>query len=156
MDESLMRTRGEICMDTRGRGQWKHSSCKHKVSPHIYVFPGQNVKNKEPHPYICMLQCANINNFLRSLTRFIWENIIWADINTAIIVIYSEHVWRLEAEEVIRVLQYCIFACTSGRVDWGEIQCSFLPNQIFLITNHNKFHAAYLQVLLILWCLTGP
>ena len=44
------------------------------------------------HPYICMLQCANINNFLRSLTRFIWENIIWADINTAIIVIYSEHV----------------------------------------------------------------
>ena len=35
---------------------------------------------------------------------------------------------------------YCVLG--SGRVDQLEIQCSFLPNQILLITNHNKFHAA--------------
>ena len=31
----------------------------------------------------------------------------------------------------------------------GEIQCPVLPNQICFLTNHNKFHAANLQLLLL-------
>ena len=31
----------------------------------------------------------------------------------------------------------------------GEIQCPLLPNQICLLTNHNMFHAANLQLLLL-------
>ena len=31
----------------------------------------------------------------------------------------------------------------------GEIQCPVLPNQICFLTNHNKFHAADLQLLLL-------
>ena len=31
----------------------------------------------------------------------------------------------------------------------GEIQCLTLPNQICLLTNHNKFHATDIQLLLL-------
>ena len=31
----------------------------------------------------------------------------------------------------------------------GEIQCPVLPNQICFLTNHNKFHVADLQLLLL-------
>ena len=31
----------------------------------------------------------------------------------------------------------------------GEIQCPVLPNQICFLTNHNKFHVAALQLLLL-------
>ena len=31
----------------------------------------------------------------------------------------------------------------------GEIQCLTLPNQICFLTNHNKFHAANIQLLLL-------
>ena len=31
----------------------------------------------------------------------------------------------------------------------GEIQCPVLPNQIYFLTNHNKFHVADLQLLLL-------
>ena len=32
----------------------------------------------------------------------------------------------------------------------GEIQCPVLPNQIYFLTNHNKFHVADLLLLLLL------
>ena len=31
----------------------------------------------------------------------------------------------------------------------GEIQCPVLPNQTYFLTNHNKFHVADLQLLLL-------
>ena len=51
----------------------------------------------------------------------------------------------------MRVLYHfcCRQSHSSGQEDFkGVIQCTVLPNQIFFLTNHDKFHAADLQLLL--------
>ena len=51
-----------------------------------------------------------------------------------------------EKEDLIRKLDG---DSTEQEAYKGEIQCPVLPNQICFLTNHNKFHVADLQLLLL-------
>ena len=58
-----------------------------------------------------------------------------------------------QAEQLVTRADLCLVIGTSLRSDQeaykGEIQCPLIPNQICLLTNHNKFHAADIQLLLM-------
>ena len=59
-----------------------------------------------------------------------------------VIISFDIGYWRGAEEEVREVISH-------QEAYKGEIQCPVLPNQICLLTNHNKFHASDLQLLLL-------